>query len=376
MLAQRWAREVEAAIDKGKFQDARDLKNVTIGDLIKRYRRETKKTIGRGKADSLRQLENILGDESLAGTGPERLVRYAQERGVSSTTWKMELSYLRKIFRIARQAWKLPVPADVIEQARETLELLGHVTPSEERDRRPSADELDRLCAYFTANPRQQVPMEDIIRFAVATAMRAGEIMSLRWADLDEVGRTILIRDRKDPRRKSGNNQLVPLLPDAMSIVLRQPRTSDQIFPWPAGTLSSIFPRACQKLGIVDLRFHDLRHEGTSRLFEMGYDIPEVAVFTGHKTWAQLKRYTQLRADHLHRDVTDRRPWVLQPNVTPQSIVADAHQALSDAFSALSAAAERSAGDEDFAAKCREAADHTRRVMDLHAGLLGQQGPA
>jgi len=154
----------------------------------------------------------------------------------------MELSYLRKIFRIARQAWKLPVPASVIEQARETLELLGHVTPSEERDRRPTADKLDRLCAHFNANPRQQVPMEDVIRFAVATAMRAGEIMSLRWADLDEMGRTILIRDRKDSRRKNGNNQLVPLLPDAMAIVLRQPRTSDQIFPWPAARYRRFFP--------------------------------------------------------------------------------------------------------------------------------------
>lgn len=375
VLAQRWAREIEAAIDKGSFRDARDLKKVTIGDLIRRYRLETRKEIGRSKADSLRQLENILGDDALAETGADRLVRYAEERGVSSTTWGMEFSYLGKIFRIARQAWKIPVPADIIEEARETLELLGHVTPTEERERRPSADELDRLCAYFNDNPRQRLPMADIIRFAVATAMRAGEIMGLRWADLDVAGRTILIRDRKDPKRKKGNNQLVPLLPDAMTIVLRQPRIDDRIFPWPAGTLSTIFPRACEQLGIVDLRFHDLRHEGTSRLFEMGYDIPEVAVFTGHKTWAQLKRYTQLRADHLHRDVTARRPWVPQPNVTPTAMVADARQALSDAINALTAAAEREDADRDFSVRCREAAERTRRLMDLHGVLLGQASP-
>jgi integrase len=98
-----------------------------------------------------------------------------------------------------------------------------------------------------------------------------------------------------------GNHQTVPLLEDAMAIVKRQSRDGDLIFPFKEGTFSSIFPRACKALGIDDLRFHDLRHEGASRLFEKGYQIHEVAMFTGHADWSMLKRYTQLKAATLRR---------------------------------------------------------------------------
>jgi len=72
------------------------------------------------------------------------------------------------------------------------------------------------------------------------------------------------------------------------------------IFPYKTLSISSAFTKACQQLGIDDLRYHDLRHEGTSRLFEWGYQIPEVALCTGHKDWKMLTRYTQLQAKDLH----------------------------------------------------------------------------
>jgi integrase len=53
--------------------------------------------------------------------------------------------------------------------------------------------------------------------------------------------------------------------------------------------------RACQLLDIVDLHFHDLRHDGVSRLFEIGRNIPQVAAASGHRSRASLKRYTHLR---------------------------------------------------------------------------------
>jgi len=145
--------------------------------------------------------------------------------------------------------------------------------------------------------------MWDLIPFAVATAMRLGEIVGLRWEDVNEKDKTVVIRDRKDPKLKKGNNQVVPLLPDAWEILQRQPKLENEprIFPFSANTVPTIFPRACQALGIEDLRFHDLRHEGASRLFEMGYQIQEVAVFTGHRNWNQLRRYTQIKPASLHR---------------------------------------------------------------------------
>jgi integrase len=137
------------------------------------------------------------------------------------------------------------------------------------------------------------------VRFAAASAMRAGEICRLRWVDVDHERKLVIIRDRKDPRKKAGNDQLVPLLGDAWTVANAQPR-GDRIFPIEAGTLSKYFTEACSALAIPDLHLHDLRHEGTSQMFEAGLDIPEVALVTGHKKWDSLRRYTQLKPDSLH----------------------------------------------------------------------------
>jgi integrase len=67
------------------------------------------------------------------------------------------------------------------------------------------------------------------------------------------------------------------------------------IFPYNTDAISAAFTRACKLLGIEDLRFHDLRHDGISRLFEMGWNIPQVAVVSGHRSWQSLKRYTHIR---------------------------------------------------------------------------------
>lgn len=60
--------------------------------------------------------------------------------------------------------------------------------------------------------------------------------------------------------------------------------------------LAMAWRRALTRAGITGLRWHDLRHEATSRFFEMGLGTMEVAAITGHKTLSMLKRYTQLRA--------------------------------------------------------------------------------
>jgi integrase len=143
--------------------------------------------------------------------------------------------------------------------------------------------------------------MIDIVRFAIASAMRLSEITSIRWKDINETDRTVLIRDRKHPSKKIGNDQEVPLLGDAWAIVQRQPRCDPPIFPFNAWSVSANFTRAAMRSGVVDLHFHDLRHHAISLLFERGYQIHEVALVSGHRDWKQLKRYTQIRAKDLHR---------------------------------------------------------------------------
>ena len=103
------------------------------------------------------------------------------------------------------------------------------------------------------------------------------------------------IRDMKHPGDKIGNNVYCELPPEALAIVTSIPRVKAEIFPYSTDAISAAFTRACKILGIDDLRFHDLRHEGISRLFEMGRTIPQAAAVSGHRSWTSLKRYSHIR---------------------------------------------------------------------------------
>lgn len=295
--AARWAREIESDMDAQRHTDTGGAKAHRFDAIIQRYEAEFE--LGRTATNVLKHLRAGMGHLNLETLTAKAVADYVAGRGYGPSTAAVEMAVLGRVLRVARSVWKMPVRPEVMTDARDALKISGRVKKSRARDRRPTADELERLCAHF--DQHSALPMRDIIGFAVATAMRAGEITRLRWADLDEAKGTIVIRDRKDPKAKVGNNQVVPLLADALAIIAKQPRTGELIFPYKEGTFSSIFPRACQALGIEGLRFHDLRHEGASRLFERGYQIQEVAMFTGHADWSMLKRYTQLRAADLRR---------------------------------------------------------------------------
>jgi integrase len=147
-----------------------------------------------------------------------------------------------------------------------------------------------------------------MVCFAIATTMRIEEICRVRWDDGDARKKTVIVRDRKDPRHKDGNHQRVPLLYatgyDAWALIKEQGILTGEnarIFPYSPSSVSTAFRRARRELEVEDLRFHDLRHEGTSRLFEAGFTIEQVALVTGHKDWKMLKRYTNLKPEDLHR---------------------------------------------------------------------------
>ncbi|MFC4705871.1 site-specific integrase, partial [Paraburkholderia caffeinitolerans] len=299
-----WATKAEDEIRSGGFADARALADFTIPSLVTRYEEEFG-PFRKSKRGALKMLRRHMKNDSLASLDDVSMIAYAKRRnamGAGGVTIGLELNYLSGLLTVARTVWKIPFRAQPVREARPALKMLGLLSKSKERDRRPTSEEIEALCRHFDGKARQVIPMSDIIRFAVATAMRASEITSLLWDDLDSENRTIVIRDRKHPEEKIGNNQTVPLLGEAFEIASRQPRRGPFVFPYNAHSFSSIFPRACGELKIVDLRFHDLRHEGVSRLFEQGYRIEQVALVSGHRDWKMLRRYTQVRARDLHRD--------------------------------------------------------------------------
>lgn len=293
--AEKWSRQTERDMDASEYLDGRT--NKTFANLCDRYKDEIE--VGRSAENVIKHLRFGLGDLAFDKLDSLEICKYIKLRGYGPSTATVELSVLGTILKVARVVWKLPIRDGIAQDARQSLTMIGKVAKSGSRDRRPTQDELDRLCAYFDIH--SALPMRDVINFAIVTAMRAGEIDSLLWADYNSVDKTVMIRDRKHPSEKIGNNQTVPLLAQAIEIIERQPKSGLHIFTHKSDTVSSIFPRACKKLGIIDLRFHDLRHEGVSRLFELGYQIQEVALFSGHRDWAMLKRYTQIRAKDLRR---------------------------------------------------------------------------
>lgn len=301
--AERWARQQEAAIERGEAPGRQP--RLTLGELIARHREETPR-IGRSKAAVLASLERELGHLRLRELTPETLIRWGRARaaaGAGPATLAIDLVFLAGVLRTARVVWRLPVDDAPVRDARAALAHLGLVGRSRERERRPSRPELAALLAHFRANARASIPVADIAEFAVASGMRLGEICRIRWADLDPGRRVILVRDRKDPRRKAGNDQLVPLLDktglDALAIILRQPRRGELIFPYKPQSVSRAWQRACAALGITDLHEHDLRAEAATRLFEAGLAVQEVARVTGHREWRTLQRYERTRAEDL-----------------------------------------------------------------------------
>jgi integrase len=182
--------------------------------------------------------------------------------------------------------------------ARVVMVKMALIAKGDERDRRPTLGEMDKLMEHFTRQSLHRpssIPMDVVTAFSIFSTRRIDETCRILWADLDEARGGVMVRDMKHPGDKIGNDVFVELVPEAMQIVLAQPRTSKRIFPYNSGSASTRFTRAIAFLGIQDLTLHDMRHDGISRLFEMGRTIPQVAAVSGHRSWTSLKRYTHIR---------------------------------------------------------------------------------
>ena len=306
--ARDWASGIEAQtehIAAGGFAPVP--KGATIGDLIEKYVETHAKQPGKTKAATLAMLTRRIGKKSLATLNAVLLRDFVDQRmadGAAGVTIAADLSFLSAVLEWGRHARHLDIPHKLALEARESLKHRGLETRSRERDREPTDGELSSLYAYWQSSPRQVIDMTTLCRFALASAMRQDEICQLQIQDIDREAHTVVIRDRKDPRNKSGNDQTVPLLPEAWAIVepLIEGRESGNVFDARASSVSTAFTRTCKAVEppIVDLHFHDLRHRATAQLFRMGLDIPRVALMTGHKTWAMLRRYTDIKPADVH----------------------------------------------------------------------------
>lgn len=302
--AKAWLRFREAELDRpGAIEKLRE-PTATLADAIDRYTEESAKAIGKTKSQVLRSIKSFpIAGMDCASIRSDHIVAFGRDLlagGRQPQTVGNYLSHLSAIFKIARPAWGMKLDERAMRDAHIVLRDLGTTAKSAQRDRRPTLAELDALMAHFgdirsrrpTSNPMQQV-----VAFALYSTRRMEEIARITWADLDEARGRVLVRDMKHPGQKVGNNVWCELPEEALRVARAMPRSKDEIFPFSTDAIGMAFTRACQFLGIDDLHFHDLRHEGVSRLFEMGRTIPQAASVSGHRSWQSLQRYAHLRQD-------------------------------------------------------------------------------
>jgi integrase len=268
-----------------------------LADAIDRYIASTTREIGRTKAQVLRSIKNYdIAELRCSQITSEDLVDFAKAITAGPATRQNYLSHLSAIFKLARPAWGYPLNYQVIKDAFVVTKEFGLTAKGGSRDRRPTIDELNRLMDHFGAirasRPRS-IPMQEIVLFAIFSTRRQEEIVRILWNDYE--GNRVLVRDMKHPGDKAGNHVWCDLPPEASAIIDAMPKSDARIFPYSTDAISTAFTRACKPLSIDNLHFHDLRHDGVSRLFEMGQTIPQVATVSGHRSWQSLKRYSHLR---------------------------------------------------------------------------------
>lgn len=295
--AKAWLARRETEL--GRPGGMRQVPDPKLSEVIDRYIKESEHEIGRTKAQVLATIKDFdIADRKCSDIKSPALVEFARSLDVQPQTRANYLSHLGAVFRVARPLWGYPLDVQEIKDAMVAMRKLGTIKKSNERDRRPTLDELDRLMTHFEkvrAHRPNSAPMAKIIGFAIFSTRRQEEITRIAWADYDDAAARIWVRDMKSPGDKKGNHVLCELPMEALSIIKSMPRTAPQIFPFSTDAISAAFTRACRQLEIEDLHFHDLRHEGISRLFELGKTIPKVAAVSGHRSWNSLQRYTHLR---------------------------------------------------------------------------------
>lgn len=271
----------------------------TLAEVIDIYNTDKLRPHGKTKDQVLRSIKTAeIGEMRCSEITSQDLVRFAQSIDAQPSTRGNYMSHLASIFSVARPAWGYPLDKQAMDDARVVLDKLGLIGRSKQRSRRPTLAELDKLLRYYTVvelKRKDSIPMTRIIPFAIFSTRRQEEITTIVGEDLDKVNLEVIVRNMKNPGEKIGNDVRTTLTPEALQFIERQPETQGRIWPYNADSISASFTRACQFLGIEDLHFHDLRHDGISRLFEIGWSIPRVACVSGHRSWTSLKRYTHLR---------------------------------------------------------------------------------
>lgn len=299
--ADAWLKRRETELSEPGAIERAKSSGKTLADAIDRYIAESKKAIGKTKTQVLSSIkENDVANMNCEDIRSDHIVEYANELfagGRQPSTVGNYMSHLSSIFAVAKPAWGYRLDASQMNDAQIVLRKLEVISKSNSRNRRPTLNELDAIMRHFVdrseRDPKAAL-MHRVVPYAIFSTRRQEEITRQEMSDVDLEHKRLLVRDMKHPGKKVGNDTWCELPDEALRIV-KAMGNKGRIFPYTTDAIGAAFTRACKLLGIEDLHFHDLRHDGISRLFEMGKTIPQVASVSGHRSWQSLQRYTHLK---------------------------------------------------------------------------------
>jgi len=304
--AENWARVTEDEIIRGIYISRSHSERTTIKKALERYLKEvtpTKKpSTQKSEKHRAKILFKRLGKYSLATLSAKHIAKFRDDRleeGKSPSTVRLELALLGHLFTVAIKEWGMGIVYNPMVNIRKP-------TPAKGRDRRLQSDEEERLLAACKMHSNPMLAW--IVQLALYTGMRHGEIVNLKRNQINLDKRSIHLIDTKN-----NTSRTVPLSNKAITVIKEvtanpiRPIDTDLVFfgePGRTGvrnpyTTNRVWEAALKRSGIKELRFHDLRHEATSRFVEAGLSDQEVSSITGHKSMQMLKRYTHLRTEVL-----------------------------------------------------------------------------
>lgn len=280
----REARDMLALLEgqavRERYLDVKPIQEVRFeefaGQFLDHARRHMK--AWRRYGTSLGSLTPFFGNQRLTAIDAQSIERFKQARmaKVTTSTVNRDLQCLRRLFNLAivwRHAKENPVRG--VKFFRERSGRIRYLT----------FDEYRRLLEVLPDE------IQPLVKVAVNTGMRQGEILALTWEDVDfENGYASVNDPKNDTPRKA------PLNPDALDALIkwRQGVQAGPVFPVAARTLQWQFRRALQKAEIPNFRFHDLRHTCASWMTMAGEDLRVIMEVLGHKDIRMTMRYTHL----------------------------------------------------------------------------------
>jgi len=283
----QWAREVESGIERRTYVDHTIAEHTTLSCVLERYKQEVLPSLRGKQSEQYRidKLSEYFNNISLAQLSSLDLARFRDIRlkSVGSESVRRELGIINRVLVQAHHEWGITLPRGI--------PTVKKPKPPSGRQRRLVDEEEQSLLSALEHAPLVRA----MVILAIETAMRRGEIISINWTHINFRKRLLDI-----PVTKTNIPRTIPLTSCALSVLKSLPVQIDgTLFPVKPNSVSQSFRRACKRAKLNDLHFHDLRHEATSRFFEMGLSIMEVAAITGHKDLSMLQRYTHLKPEDI-----------------------------------------------------------------------------